>query len=209
MAPTDSDQAYRRLKERIVTVEMQPGAVIREAELMSDLKLGRTPIREALKRLEVEDLVVSAPHRGMHVAEISITDLTQMYEVRVELEALSARLAAKRVQPKQLEEMRSLVIEYQGRDREDLGELFDLDRRFHMALAAAANNRFLSRDVDRYYNLSLRIWYLALRFVRPQDIDVQAHLEMIDCVAAGDGAGAEAAMREHLGHFHATIKHYL
>lgn len=209
MAPTDSDQAYRRLKERIVTVEMQPGAVIREADLMSDLDLGRTPIREALKRLEAEDLVISAPHRGMHVAEISITDLTQMYEVRVELEALSAQLAAKRVQPKQLEGMRSLAAEYQQRDPDDLGQLFELDRRFHMALAGAANNRFLSRDVDRYYNLSLRIWYLALRFVRAQDIDVQAHLEMIDCVAAGDGAGAELAMREHLRHFHATIKHYL
>ncbi|MGA9533551.1 MAG: GntR family transcriptional regulator [Anaerolineales bacterium] len=209
MSPTDSDLAYRRLKERIVTVEMRPGSVIREAELMSELKLGRTPIREALKRLEVEDLVISAPHRGTHVAEISITDLTQMYEVRVELENLSARQAARRVQPHQLEEMRTLAAEYQQRDRDDLDLLFKLDRRFHMALAGAANNRFLSREIDRYYNLSLRIWYLALRFVRAQDVDVQAHLEMIDCVAAGDDAGAEAAMREHLRHFHSTIKHYL
>lgn len=209
MSPTDSDLAYRRLKARIVTVEMQPGSVIRESELMSDLQLGRTPIREALKRLEAEDLVISAPHRGTHVAQISITDLSQMYEVRVELEGLSARLAAQRAQPQQLEEMKKLAAEYQARDRDDLDQLFDLDRRFHMALAAAANNRFLLRDIDRYYNLSLRIWYLALRFVQAQDVDVQAHLEMIDCVALKDGAGAEAAMREHLRHFHSTIKHYL
>jgi DNA-binding GntR family transcriptional regulator len=209
MSPTDSDEAYRRLKERIVTVEMQPGSVIREADLMSDLKLGRTPIREALKRLETEDLVVSAPHRGTHVAEISITDLTQMYEVRAELEGLSARLAARRVQPHQLDGMRTLVAEYQARDWDELDQLFDLDRRFHMALAAAANNRFLSREIDRYYNLSLRIWYLALRSVQAEDIDVQAHLEMSNRVAAGDDAGAEAAMRKHLSHFHSTIKHYL
>jgi DNA-binding GntR family transcriptional regulator len=209
MSPTDADQAYRRIKKRIVTVQMQPGAVIRETQLMTDLELGRTPIREALKRLEAEDLVTSAPHRGMQVAEIGITDLSHMYEVRVELEGLSARLAAERVQPEELVGMRALAAEYQGRDRDDLDRLFDLDRRFHMALATASQNRFLLRDIERYYNLSLRIWYLALRRVQPADVDVNAHLEMLDCIALGDGDGAERAMRLHIRHFHTTIRRYL
>ncbi len=209
MSPTDSDLAYRRLKERIVTIDMRPGSPIREADLMTELSLGRTPIREALKRLEAEDLVISTPHRGMHVAEIAITDLMQIYEVRVELEALSARLATERVQPEQLERMRALASEYEERDLTDLKRLFHLDRRFHLALADAAHNRFLKREIDRYYDLSLRIWHLALQFVRPSDVDVHAHLEMLDCIEAGDAEGAEEEMRGHIRHFHTTIKQYL
>jgi len=102
MVVTDADKAYKQIKEKIVTIEMKPGAVIREVELMADLKLGRTPIREALKRLQSENLVIATPRRGMFVSDVAITDLTQIYEIRVELEALCARLAAERINPKQL-----------------------------------------------------------------------------------------------------------
>lgn len=209
MSPTDSDQAYRRLKERIVTIQLRPGSVIREADLMSDLSLGRTPIREALKRLEAEDLVISTPHRGMHVADIAITDLMQIYEVRMDLEALSARLAAQRIQAGELHRMRELAEEYQRRDHSDMRQLFQLDRRFHLRMAEAAQNRFLRREIDRYYDLSLRIWYSALRFVSPSDVDVHAHLYMLDCIEGGDAIGAEEGMRNHIRHFHKTIKKYL
>lgn len=209
MSPTDSDRAYRRLKERIVTIEMRPGSVIREADLVSDLNLGRTPIREALKRLEAEDFVISTPHRGMHVADIAITDLMQIYEVRVDLEALSARLAAVRIQPGELDRMKALAVEYEQLDLSDLRQLFALDRRFHVSMAEAAHNRFLKREIDRYYDLSLRIWYLALRYVIPSDVDVHAHLGMLECIEGGDARGAEAAMRDHIRHFHTTIKQYL
>lgn len=192
-----------------MSIELQPGAVIREAELMSSLELGRTPIREALKRLEAEDLVISTPHRGMHVAGIAITDLMQIFEVRLDLEALSARLAAQRIQPVELERMKALAREYQQQDQADLKGLFELDRRFHLLMAEAAHNRFLKREIGRYYDLSLRIWYMAFRFVRPSDVDVHAHISMLDCIEGGDIQGAEEGMRGHLRHFHTTIKEYL
>ncbi|MGA9192976.1 MAG: GntR family transcriptional regulator [Anaerolineales bacterium] len=209
MPPTDSDQAYRLLKDRIVTIEMRPGTVIREADLMADLNLGRTPIREALKRLEAEDFVVAMPHRGSQVADIRITDLTQIFEVRVELEGLSARLAAERIQTQELAQLEGLADEYQTIQQVDLGRLFGLDRSFHKALARAGRNRFLFREIDRYYDLSLRIWYLAMDYVQASDVNVEAHLETLASIQAGDVDGAERAMREHIRQFHASIKEYL
>ncbi len=94
MTLTDADKAYRQIKEKIVTVQMMPGSVIREAELMDNLRFGRTPIREALKRLQTESLVDVVPRRGLFVADITITDLQQIYEVRVEVESLCARSTA-------------------------------------------------------------------------------------------------------------------
>ena len=209
MSQTESDRAYEQIKDRIVSVQLTPGTVIREGDLSDQLSIGRTPIREALKRLEAERLVVSSPHRGMHVAEISITDLSQIYEVRLELEATSAGLATQRMQPNQKEEMRQLAEKYLEMGRDNLELLFQLDRRFHLLLAHGAHNRFLAWEIGRYYDLSLRVWNMALRYVDASDIDVAAHLGLLEFIEAGDPPGAAKAMREHIRSFHQTIKRHL
>lgn len=206
---TDADRAYEQIKEMIVTLEMRPGTVIHEPELRDDLGFGRTPIREALKRLQSENLVIVKPRRGIFVADISITDLSQIFEVRIELEALCARLAAERITPGQLVELRRLVEEYEQIDPANLKDLFDIDRRFHNLLAAAANNDFLTKEMALFHNLSLRIWYLALSRVRAEDVDVQAHVDILAACESRDPDCAEARMREHINHFHRTIKRHL
>lgn len=209
MTRTESDRAYEQIKDRIVSVQLTPGTVIREGDLSEQLEIGRTPIREALKRLEAERLVVALPHRGMYVAEISITDLTEIYEVRIELEAKSASLAAERMRPGQLESMKTLAADYQATVGDNLESLFSLDRQFHVLLAQGSHNRFLEWEIGRYYDLSLRVWNMALRYVDASDIDVAAHLSLLEFVAAGDPAGAASAMREHITSFHRTIKRHL
>jgi DNA-binding GntR family transcriptional regulator len=209
MGNTAADEAYREIKQKIVKVEMQPGSVIREAELMQQLNLGRTPIREALQRLEAENLVEVTPRQGMFVADIAITDLTQIFEVRVELEALCASLAALRIKPHQLEALEKLVEEYQAFKFSNLDDLFEIDQRFHASLAQAANNRFLQAEMDGYYNLSLRIWYVALNSVKPDDVDVDAHVQIFKAVKARNPEKAEKCMRAHIQHFHQTVKQYL
>ena len=87
MKPTDAERAYTQIKKQIVTTSMTPGSVISEAQLIDELNLGRTPIREAIKRLQAENLVTVTPRRGMFVADITVTDLTQIFEVRVVIEA--------------------------------------------------------------------------------------------------------------------------
>lgn len=209
MALTDADKAYQQLREKIITVEMEPGSVIRESRLMAELGLGRTPIREALKRLQTENLVEVVPRQGLFVAEISITDLQQIYEVRVEIESLCARLSAERFTPAHLEEMRELVAEYRAMDHTDKKLLLAHDRRLHSLLARATGNKFLYNEFEQFYNLSIRIWHLALNRIRPEDVNVDAHINILAAIEARDSCRASECMREHIRHFHHTIKMYL
>jgi DNA-binding GntR family transcriptional regulator len=187
MLLTDAQRAYSEIKERIVTTVMRPGAVIEEAALMVDLGLGRTPIREALKLLEAEKLVVVSPRRGMFVADVSLTDLRELEEVRLELESLCARLAVQRMTPWEVEEMRRLVAELQAYERESVSngsngsaavlvhnarsepqaDLLNLDRRFHALLRQGAHNELLEAECKMLFNLSMRMWYLFINRIEP------------------------------------------
>lgn len=208
-ALTDADRAYEKLKEMIVTLELPPGAVVQETQLKDALGLGRTPIREALKRLQSDSLVVVKPRRGIFIADITITDLTQIFEVRLEVEALCARLAAQRITPALLAELQCQADEFARVQPDNLKSLFDIDHRFHRLLATAARNDFLQKEMEMFYNLSLRIWYLALAHVRPRDIDVQAHLDILAACERRDPYAAEQRMREHINHFHRAVKEHL
>ncbi|MHC4435195.1 MAG: GntR family transcriptional regulator [Planctomycetota bacterium] len=209
MTLTDADRAYLQIKEKIITVQMPPGSVIQEARLIQELGLGRTPIREALKQLESENLVVVAPRRGMFVSDVAITDLQQIYEVRVELESLCARLAAQRITPEQLSELKSLLAECRRSDQDDKELVLSLDRRFHQLMAESAGNKFLRGEVEKFYNLSLRVWYLAINSIQSQDVDVDAHFEIAHAIETGDCDRSERRTREHIQHFHNMIKLYL
>jgi DNA-binding GntR family transcriptional regulator len=209
MPKTDAEKAYLAIKDKIVRTELIPGEVINEADLMEDLHYGRTPIREALKRLQVEDLVVVKPRRGIFVSELAITDLSQIFEVRVELEALAARLASQRISPERLKKLEELAEEYQNAPPSQKDQLISLDGKFHGVIREATHNRFLISNLEHYYNLSLRIWYLALPQAAAEDIDVGAHLEIYQAIADGDPDRAASRVAEHIREFHKTIKEYL
>jgi DNA-binding GntR family transcriptional regulator len=189
---------------------MPPGAVIQIDELMADLNLGRTPIREALKLLEAQKLVVVSPRRGMFVADVTLTDLLQIHEIRLELDALCVCLAVERIAGDQLEEMRRLV-----RDVDDCAgkcnqiTLLQLDRRFHAQIGEAAHNRLLEAEAEKLYNLSLRIWYLCVNQIAPSDLAEDAFGEILAAVETKDATRAQRAMRRHILHFHESIKQYL
>jgi DNA-binding GntR family transcriptional regulator len=105
--------------------------------------------------------------------------------------------------------MKDLAEAYSGSDKHDLNCLFEQDRQFHMLLAEAANNRFLSDEIEQYYNLSLRIWYLVLNNVKPEDVDVDAHLKILRAIESRDHESARKHMRKHIEQFHRTIKSYV
>lgn len=209
MKPTDAERAYSQIKKQIVTTVMSPGSVISEAQLMDNLELGRTPIREAIKQLQAENLVTVTPRRGMFVADITVTDLSQIFEVRVKIESLAAQLATERITPDQLVELRHFAQEYQLASLSDKATLIQLDEAFHSLLGKASHNKFLEKDLRHYYNLALRIWYLAINFAQPQDIDVIAHIEILEAIEADDAERAALRMEKHIRDFHQTIKQYL
>lgn len=209
MKPTNAEKAYTQIKGKIITAEMPPGSVINEAQLMEEFALGRTPIREAIKQLQSENLVMVTPRKGMFVADIAVTDLLQIFEVRVELESFATRLAAERITESELLDLQKLAKSYREVDIADKDTLIKLDSEFHALLANATHNKFLIKEIEYYYNLSLRIWYIALNYAKPDDIDVDAHIEILEAIQARDAEKAEQRMKKHIQDFHKTIKQYI
>ena len=206
---SQSELAYQRILERIVSLDMAPGSVVNEARLRDELGIGRTPIREALQRLARENLVRSIPHRGTFVTDVNITDLARITEVRVVLEAHAARLAAEKLAAADRDMVEEL-LDLLGRGYvTDQRDLMQLDRQIHRTIYHAARNPFLEATLERYFNLSLRLWYLVLdRDVRLREA-VDEHVELLRAILAGDGELAETIMRKHVTGFEREIRKHL
>ena len=206
---SQSELAYQRILDRVVSLEMPPGSVVNEARLREELGIGRTPIREALQRLARENLVRSIPHRGTFVTDVRITDLTRITEVRVVLEAHAARLAAEKLAAADREAIEEL-LELLGRGYvTDQRDLMQLDRRIHRVIYRATRNPFLEATLERYFNLSLRLWYLVLdRQVRLREA-IDGHVELLRSILGGDGDHADDMMRRHVTGFEREIRRLL
>ncbi len=208
-ARSQSEVAYLRIRDRIVCLEMPPGSVVNEGRLREDLDIGRTPIREALQRLALENLVKSVPHRGTFVTDVNITDLARITEVRVVLEAHAARLAAERLGSQDRLSIRELLDILESGGATDQRELMRLDQQIHRQIYRAARNSFLESTLERYLNLSLRLWYLVVdQEVRLREA-VAEHVELLRAVLAGDGSRAEDSMRRHVSGFEREIRRVL
>lgn len=206
---SQSEEAYARILDCIVSLEMPPGSVVNEARLREELSIGRTPIREALQRLARENLVRSVPHRGTFVTDVNITDLARITEVRVVLEAHAARLAAEKLHTTDREVIEELVELLRRGYVTDQRDLMQLDQRIHRAIYRAARNPFLEATLERYFNLSLRLWYLVIdREVRLREA-VDEHVELMRAVLAGDGDEAADIMRKHVVGFEREIRAHL
>jgi len=199
---TGTERAYSAIKEKIINLDMLPGSPIVLADLAAELGLGLTPVREALKQLQSENLVVVLQRRGMSVAEIALTDLRQLYEVRLLLEPACARLAATRMSAAQIAELSRLVDEIQQADPEDRRRRLATERRVHALIAQGCGNTHLEGEARQYFELSLRIWYLALDRLPPEAVDADTHAELVEAIASRDSARAEECMRQHVDYFY-------
>jgi DNA-binding GntR family transcriptional regulator len=199
-----ADRAYLAIRGLIVSLELPPGAVIDERELMQRLGLGRTPVREALRRLAQEQLVEVFPRRGMFVTNVDVRDLARISEVRLALEPEAARLAADRATDEERDDLAALG------DRIKRGaDLMGLDEQIHRAIYAAAHNDLLEKTLGEYYVLALRIWAIALD--RAQDLEdaVESHRDLIQAIVVGNGERAAATMRAHVEDFEQAMRKVL
>jgi DNA-binding GntR family transcriptional regulator len=201
-----SERAYHLIKEKIITLELGPSSVIDEHSLMKELGLGRTPIREALQRLDAEGLVHIVPRRGMFVADISITDLQKIFEVRIVLAGFCARVAAQRVTANQIAQMEAVLQDLEQVQSGDYKTLMEIDRRFQRLMYKTAGNDILAESLDRLYDLSLRLWYLVLHQLGDVRDAIEQHWQVLEALKAKDGARAEALIKEHILQFQQRIK---
>ena len=193
-----ADKAYHAIRGLIVSLELAPGALIDERELIERLEIGRTPVREALRRLAQEQLVEVYPRRGMFVTPVDARALARLSEVRAVLEPEAARLAAVRATDADREELGLLLSELEGGGG---SELIDLDERIHRAVYRAAHNDLLQTTLEQYYTLALRIWSIALDRAHELEEAVAEHRALLEAIHDGDGDRAAATMRAHVENF--------
>jgi DNA-binding GntR family transcriptional regulator len=200
-----ADRAYLAIRGLIVSLELPPGAVIDERALMRRLGLGRTPVREALRKLAQEQLVEVFPRRGMFVTGVDVRDLARISEVRAALEPEAARLAAERATDEELDQLAELSDRIVGGGT----DLMTLDESIHRAVYAAAHNHLLEKTLGEYYVLALRIWMIALE--RDQDLEeaVEAHRDLVQAILTGNGDRAAELMRSHVENFEHAMRKVL
>jgi DNA-binding GntR family transcriptional regulator len=201
-----AERAYLDLRDRIVTLRLAPGTVLREDALMREMKIGRTPLREAIKRLALENLVVVQPRRGTSVTAVEASDIVSISEVRAELEGYAAELAALRMNGEAREAAEGLLQEIDEVTRpHDQEWLMRFDERIHRFTWEATGNRYLVDTLERYFTHSLRIWYLVLDRVPGLGHSVHDQMHLLKALLGRDGERARTIMREHVLEFQREI----
>jgi DNA-binding GntR family transcriptional regulator len=202
-----ADRAYVQLRDRIVTLRILPGAPIDEDSVGQELQMGRTPVREAIKRLALENLVAVYPRRGTFASEINITDLAHISDVRAQLEGHAAYRAAQRLTDAQRDELTEMLDELahsQGSD--DVEALMALDARVHRFIYRCAANPYMEETLGRYFNLSLRIWHLVLDRLPHLFTRVHEHEDVLRAIAAGEAVKARGILADHIATFEREIR---
>lgn len=196
--------AYEAIRAKILSGEFGPGTMLSEGELARQLGISRTPVREALQRLEEEGLAVILPRRGAIVRVLTLQEVREILRVREALEGLAARLAASHIPRALVDELRARWREVnQSLQAQAHVALDKLGLEFHAAIVEASGNRTLARMLEgvRGRIEGTRALYLqgageaALRRARLVCAD---HLEILDALEAGDGELSEARMKAHL-----------
>ena len=201
-----AERAYVELRDRIVTLRLAPGTVLREDELMREMGLGRTPLREAVKRLALENLVAVQPRRGTFVTAVEASDIVNITEVRAELEGYAAELAALRMDGEARGAAEALVDEIEEVTKPHEQEwLMRFDERIHHFIWEASGNPYLVETLEQYFTHSLRIWYLVLDRVPGLGHAVHDQMHLLEALLARDGARARNIMREHVLAFQREI----
>ncbi|UOZ07236.1 GntR family transcriptional regulator [Amycolatopsis sp. WQ 127309] len=205
--PSLAEQAYLFVRDRLVMLDIRPGDPINEEWLGATLGMGRTPIREALKRLESERLVVAYPRRGTFATDVNISDLAHISEVRRTLEPMATAAAAGRA----TEADRATLTELRGRldagvPAGDNAELLRTDLALHRAIYRCVHNPFLEDTLIRYDNLATRIWCVFVPRLPGMAGHVDEHVPLLTAIIEGDAEKAAALTLEHVAGFEAAIR---
>jgi DNA-binding GntR family transcriptional regulator len=193
------DAAYEQLRRRILNNDWPPGHRALEHEVATELVMSRTPVREALMRLQNEGLVEVIPRHGMRVLPVSGNDMQEIYQILTALECMAAELlAARKPSAKELE---PLVDATQAMDKalrtDDLDAWAAADERFHAQLIDLAGNRQLQATVLNYWDRAHRARMFTLR-LRPKPVNsTKEHMQMVERLRTGDAEGAARVTRAH------------
>ena len=189
-----TDKAYKQLEEMIVTLQLEPGAVLSELELGEQLQIGRTPIREALHRLSREGLVLILPRKGILVTDINPSKQLLVLEVRRELELLMARAAAARSTTEERKAFRRIAKGMRlASGKNDDMKFMRHDNELNVLVAQASHNEYAARANQATQGLSRRFWYLHYKQAGDMPRMAEMHADLAERIADGDPKGAAEA----------------
>ena len=203
------EEAYEKLRVRIITNRVAPGEILKEKDLMAQLAIGRSPLREILFRLQEENLIKPLPRLGYMVTTLDIFEVRELVELRRELEGYAGYLAAQRITTAQLENLRTMMREAETetaetKDVSNITEYFDT--RFHSLLYQAAGNQKLVKVLQDLHIVMLRIWFHvglgAIGFAH----QAQNLYQVMAALEQRDPANARTAMEDHVDIYAAQIK---
>jgi DNA-binding GntR family transcriptional regulator len=203
------EEAYEELRVRIITNSVAPGEILKEKDLMAQLAIGRSPLREILFRLQEENLIKPLPRLGYMVTTLDIFEVRELVELRRELEGYAGYLAAQRITTEQLADLRTMMREAETetaetKDVSNITEYFDT--RFHSLLYQAAGNQKLVKVLQDLHIVMLRIWFHvgldAIGFAH----QAQNLYQVMEALEQKDPANARAAMEDHVDIYAAQIK---
>lgn len=190
---------YEQLKMQILTGKIVPGTRMMEVELADEMGVSRTPVREAIRKLEKEGLVTIEPRRGAYASDISVKDMVDTLEVREDLEGLAAALAAERMSAEQIEELIKITRGYsEAIKNSDMEKIISYDEQFHKYIVACSGNKTLIQLSETVQELALRFRYLYYDdFSRYENMPVE-HKHIIEAITSGDIEEARTVADEHV-----------
>ena len=187
------------LRDAIRKGKLKPGERLMESQLAEDLGVSRTPVREAIRKLELEGYVIMMPRRGTYVANLSIRDVNEVFEIRTALDSLASGLAAERITDEELERLQRLLVAIGGYIEEnDMDKIVECDTEFHDLLYQASRN---SRLVGIIFNLReqlTRFRSTSMAFPGRLKATLEEHRRIVEAIAQGDVAEARAAAEYHM-----------
>lgn len=206
-APSATLDVYQRIKRLILTLQLPPGTAMSEPMLMNMLDAGRTPVREALRKLADDRLVVIFPRRGLVVAQMGFAEVQQLFEARLAIEKQTAFLAGDRADQRDLERLQRLNAQVlSAEERNTFAEFLEADQLLHREIAAIARNSFLLETAEKLLSLNYWLWYSHMERYGIQREDFAPHHAVITAIAAHDSALAASAMEAHIVHSRSILR---
>ncbi len=194
------------LRDAIRKGILKPGERLMEIQLAEDLGVSRTPVREAIRKLEQEGYVIMMPRRGTYVASMSIRDVNEIFEIRTALESLSNGLAAERITAEELERLQRLLIQISGYIKEgNMEKIVETDIEFHELLYQASRNTRLVGIIANLREQLTRFRTLSMSYPGRLEATLEEHRDMVEAIAQGDVKAAHKAAERHMEHSEQTL----
>ncbi|MGL5513392.1 MAG: GntR family transcriptional regulator [Sporomusa sp.] len=194
------------LREAIASGILRAGERLMEIQLAEELGVSRTPVREAIRKLELEGFVVMMPRRGTYVADLSIKDINEVFEIRTALDVLAAGLAVERITEEELEQLERLLVEIgELLEQGDVDKLVESDSQFHDVLYRASRNDRLVGIINNLREQFTRFRSISIKYPGRMQDTVNEHRRLVEAIASRDIDLAQQIAREHMENSEQTL----